>query len=123
MVFTFVLHRSLSKEYPFVEEPSQELYCPVTYEIMLQPHLTSCCSKHLSNIAADRIQGEGGTCPLCRKSEWSTELDKDVQHEVRALPVFCPHVDRGCEWQGELCDYDSHVCSCPMKDALLKPTG
>ena len=109
-------------EYPFVEEPSQDFYCPVTFGLLLQPYRTSCCGQHLSEFAATRIQREGKTCPLCRASEWKTELNKDVQLKVQGLPVFCPHVDRGCEWKGKLRQFDTHVTSCTRKNAPLKST-
>ena len=101
-----------SEEYPFVEEPSQEFYCPVMYDLLLQPHRTSCCGNNLSKIAVKRIKGAKGRCPLCRAHRWSTNLDTEFQMKVQALPVFCPHVDRGCKWKGELHAFKHHVQSC-----------
>ena len=107
-------------EYPFVKEPPEELYCPVTYDVMLQPHLTSCCQQNLSQGAANRLQKDRKTCPLCRAKEWKAELNKELQEKVNVLQVFCRHVDRGCQWQGELRQFSSHVQSCPMEDAQPK---
>ena len=111
-------------EYLFVEEPSRDFYCPVTFGLLLQPHRTSCCGKqHLSELAVVRIKEEGGGCPLCRASQWGTEIDEEFQHKVQALCVFCAHVDRGCEWKGMVREFDTHVVSCPMKDAPLNQPG
>ena len=65
---------------------------------------------------------------MCKASEWSAVLNKELQRQVNSLRVFCHHEDRGCRWQGELRDFHHHVQSCPMRDAplmteLLKPTG
>ncbi|CAI8050345.1 Ankyrin repeat domain-containing protein 29 [Geodia barretti] len=115
----------LHPDYLFVKEPSQDFYCPVTYCLMLRPHLTSCCRQNLSKEAATRIQGEGKACPLCRASKWSTKINKEMRKKVKSLKILCPNVDRGCQWQGKLYDFDSHVKSCPMNDSPLvtRPTG
>ena len=62
----------------------------------------------------------GGACPLCKTSRWGTMLSKHFQRQVNALPVFCRHEDRGCEWYGELSYFERHVQSCPMADGPLK---
>ena len=91
----------------------------MTYGLLLQPHLTSCCGKHLSQEATTRIQREGGACPLCKTPHWSTVLNKHFQRQVNALHVFCRHEDRGCGWHGELSDLECHIQSCPQKDDPL----
>ena len=106
-------------EYPFVKEPPQGFYCPVTYDLLLQPRLTSCCRQNFSQGAVTRLQREKKTCPLCRESEWRTEFNEELQRKVGVLRVFCPNVDRGCQWQGYLHGFDGHVQTCSMRDALL----
>ena len=113
------LRPSPEEDYLFVEEPSDDFFCPVTMGLLLQPHLTSCCGKHLSQEAAARIQGERGACPLCKEQSWSTVLNKHFQRQVNSLHVFCCHEDRGCGWQGELAAFHHHVESCPMRDSPL----
>ena len=110
--------KPLSEEdYLFVEQPSKDLFCQVTFCLLLQPHLMSCCGNHISQEAASRIQREGGACPICKTHPLSTMLNKHFQRQVKSLCVFCRHDDRGCGWQGELVNFDSHVQSCPMRDA------
>ena len=109
-----------------MKEPSREFYCPVTFGLLVQPHRTSCCKKQpLSELAVVRIKEERGKCPLCRASQWETEIDEEFQHKVQALGVFCAHVDRGCQWKGMVQEFDTHIASCPMKNAPLvqKQTG
>ena len=111
-------------EYPFVKEPSGDFYCPVTFGLLVQPHRTSCCKKQpLSELAVVRIKEERGKCPLCRASQWETQLDEEFQQKVQGLRVFCAHVDRGCQWKGMVREFDNHIASCPMKNAPLKQTG
>ena len=109
---------SEDEDYPFVEQPSDDFFCPVTMGLLLHPHLTSCCGNHISEEAAARIMGEGGVCPLCKKKDWSTMLNKHFQRQVNSLRVFCRHEDRGCGWQGELGAFHHHVEICPMRDSL-----
>ena len=104
-----------------MEKPPWEFYCPVTFGLLVQPHRTSCCGKQpLSELAVVRIKEERGKCPLCRASQWETEIDKEFQHKVQSLGVFCAHVDRGCQWKGMVREFDTHIASCPMKNAPLK---
>ena len=107
------------QEYSFVEEPSKDFFCPVTYGLLLQPHLTECCGNHLSQEAATRIQRVGGACPVCNAAHFNTILNKHFLRQVNELRVFCHHEDRGCGWQGELSDSKRHIQSCPMSDAPL----
>ena len=110
---------SSEEDYLFVEQPSKDLFCPVTFGLLLQPYLTSCCGNHISQEAANMMQREGGACPLCNTHPWSIFLNKHFQRQVKSLHVFCRHDNKGCEWQGELANFDSHVRCCPMRDAPL----
>ena len=110
----------VEEDYPFVEQPSEDFFCPVTLGLLLQPHLTSCCGKHLSQEAATRIQREGKPCPRCKRPYWRTMKNKDFRRQVNELRVFCHNEDRGCGWQGELSDLERHVQDCPMGDQPLK---
>ena len=83
------------EEFPFVEQPSEDFFCPVTCDLLLHPHLTACCGKHLSQEAATRIQGNGGACPMCKEPHLKTMLDKRFLRQVNELRVFCRHEDRG----------------------------
>ena len=108
------------EEYDFVEEPPNDMVCPVLRSVMLEPHQTDCCGGLLSKQAATRIQGEGGACPLCKEPRFTSRPDKHFRRRVRELRVHCPHRRRGCEWVGELSDMDRHVESCPRKNSPLE---
>ena len=110
---------SSMEDYLFFEQPSYEFFCPVTFSLLLRPHLTSCCGNHLSQEAATRIQGVGGTCPLCKATHWYTTYNKHFRRQVKSLRVFCRHKDRGCGWQGELRNLHSHIPCCPKSDTPM----
>ena len=103
------------RDYDFVERPSQDFFCPVTLELLLEPQLTSCCGHHLSLEASSRLQREGKACPLCSETGWSTVLDKFHSRKVHELRVRCPHRASGCDWVGEVNGVERHAGCCPKR--------
>ncbi len=96
-------------EYDFAEKPSKEFYCPVTFDLLLDPHQTDCCGNHLSQEAVAEIKRNRGPCPLCKKPALETHPDKFFKRKVNELGVYCPNKDKGCEWVGELGNLDQHL--------------
>ena len=96
------------------------MFCPVLKGLLLQPHLTACCGKHLSKEAALRIKEEQGACPLCKEEKLVTMLDKNTQRKIKEVPVFCKN--RGCQWQGELAAYHQHTLSCSGAQEITIPS-
>ena len=102
-------------EYDFVEEPSQDMFCPVTFEVLRDPHQTTCCGHHISATAGARLQREGKPCPMCKEPNFTTQTDKYFKRVVNGLKVRCPHKGSGCEWMGDLGSLDQHANSCPKR--------
>ena len=97
-------------EYEFVEKPSEEFFCPVTYEVLLDPVQTNlCCGNHLSRAVAEQLQAEGKPCPLCKKAPLKTGQDLFFKRKVRQLKVRCHNKSAGCRWVGELGELESHL--------------
>ena len=94
-------------EYDFVEKPSEDFYCPVTFELLREPFLTACCGNHLSQVAVMRVQGQ--PCPVCKEKNLSILPDKYFKRKVNELKVHCPNKSLGCEWVGELGSLDKHL--------------
>ena len=107
--------RSAGQDYDFVERPSQDFFCPVTLELLLEPQLTSCCGHHLSPEASTRLLREGKACPLCNETGWSAMLDKFHRRKVHELRVRCPHRGSGCDWVGEVNGVERHAGCCPKR--------
>ena len=104
--------RSPEIDFDFVEQPSQDFFCPVSLELLLEPQLTSCCGHHLSLEATTRLQREGKTCPMCNGEGWNAVLDKYHRRKVHEVRVRCRYKDNGCEWVGEVNELKTHVDSC-----------
>ena len=115
--------RSVERDYDFVEGPSQDFFCPVTLELLLEPQLTSCCGHHLSREAATRLQREGKVCPMCNEQEWNSMLDKFYRRKVHELRVRCPYKVDECDWVGEVKELKRHVESCAKRPWECKYCG
>ena len=111
------------KEFDFVERPSQDFFCPVSLELLLEPQLTSCCGHHLSLEVAKRLQKEGKSCPMCNAESWSAMLDKYHRRRVHEVRVRCWNKDRGCGWMGEVNELKRHDVSCDKRPWECKYCG
>ena len=99
-----------NSEFDFVEKPSEDYLCPVTFELLLDPVQTNfCCGNHLSRAVAEILQAEGKPCPLCKEKPLKTTDDKFFRRKVRQLKVRCSNKSSGCEWVGELGELDNHL--------------
>ena len=98
---------AIEDEYNFVEKPSDDFYCPVTFELLCEPFLTACCGNHLSQVVVTKLQGQ--PCPVCKESNFNTMPDKYFKRKVNELKVRCPNNSLGCEWVGELGSLDRHL--------------
>ena len=100
------------QNYNFVEELSDEYYCPILPgELLLEPYQTRCCGKHLSERTVGELYRRSRVCPLCKKR---LDVTKDIHfgRRVRELPVFCSNKDRGCRWVAELSALEDHLDEC-----------
>ncbi len=103
-------------DYDFVEQPDQDYFCPVSLELLIEPHQTSCCGHHISQQAANRLIRERKPCPMCKEDNFSTHEDKFFKRNcINKLKVYCPHKKSGCEWTGELGDLNHHTTACPKR--------
>ena len=106
---------SYQNEFDFIERPSEDFFCPVTLELLLDPHQTKCCGNHLSEKVVLRLQRDGKPCPMCKNPQLDTVPDKFHGRKVKAVRVRCPHKVNCCEWVGEVGGLQRHVDSCPKR--------
>ena len=104
---------SFPPEYNFVEEPSEEFYCPVTFQFLRDPYQLLCCGNHLSLAAVRWLQGD--PCPVCKEANLNTIPDKFFKRKINGLKVRCPNKSLGCKWVGELGSLDRHLSQNPVK--------
>ena len=102
-------------DFNFIEPPSQDFFCPVSLELLLEPQLTSCCGHHLSLDAATRLQRERKPCPMCNDEGWNAMLDKYHRRKVHEVRVRCWHLNDGCEWAGQVNGLKRHAESCEKR--------
>ena len=94
-------------DYDFVERPSEDFFCPVTLDLLQDPHLTPCCGNHLSQEAVTRLHGQ--PCPVCKETNLTTMPDKFFKRKVNELKVYCPNKSLGCKWVEELGSLNRHL--------------
>lgn len=101
--------------FDFVERPSEDFFCSVTSELLLDPHQTTCCGNHLSEKVVRRLQREGKPCPICKEPQLDTVRDKFHRRRVSGVRIFCSNKASGCEWIGEVGGGKQHRLSCPKR--------
>ena len=113
-----VFSQSPEDDFLFVEDPSDDYFCPVTQYLLMEPCLTSCCGKNFSQEAVKKIKKAGKECPNCRSAKWTTMLNIHFQREVKELRVFCQAIE--CFWQGPLSELLYHNKTCHSLKAAGK---
>ena len=103
------------EEFDFVEPPSEDFFCPVTFEFLLNPHQTRCCGHNLSVKAVNRLVRDGKPCPMCNEPKLDTIPDKFFKRKTSAVLIRCPHKATGCEWVGEVGVSKQHIEACPKR--------
>ena len=102
-------------EYDFIEDVPQEFFCPVTFELLRDPQLTTCCGHLLSRRVVTKLQQEGKPCPICKDPGFPSVPNKHFKRKVEELKVRCSYERNGCKWEGELGNLDHHSNSCPKR--------
>ena len=103
------------QEYDFIEDLPQDFFCPVTFELLRDPQLTTCCGHLLSRRVVTKLQQEGKPCPVCKDPSFPSVPNKHFKCKVEELKVRCPHKRNGCKWEGELGNLDQHSNCCPKR--------
>lgn len=100
------------EEYDFVDRPSEDFFCPVSLELLVEPQQTSCCGNHFSLQTAARLQADKKPCPVCKAKQWSSVLDKYHRRRVLEVRVRCRRRGDGCDWEGEVGRLREHDEEC-----------
>ena len=103
-------------ELEFVSEyVNKDYFCPVSLEVMRDPHQADCCGHHLSTGVAERLTKEGKPCPMCKASTFTTRRDLYFQRIILDEKVRCLHRVSGCIWIGPLRELQNHSASCTFR--------
>ena len=92
--------------------PPDDVVCPICLDIVVEPHLLTCCGQHLcKGCSKDLI---GSPCPLCRDISHQIVPDRYFERNIlNCLPVCCEKFEEGCKWEGELGARAKHMATCP----------
>ncbi|XP_011409397.1 PREDICTED: TNF receptor-associated factor 4-like, partial [Amphimedon queenslandica] len=89
-------------DYTYVEEPPENLTCPICILPCREPQIMDCCGAKFCLPCIEREQFAGRPCPLCRVQRFKMLIDREHQRRILALKVYCTQREEGCQWSGEL---------------------
>ncbi|XP_011408606.2 PREDICTED: TNF receptor-associated factor 3-like, partial [Amphimedon queenslandica] len=99
-------------DYTYVEDPPENLTCPICILPCKEPQIIDCCgAKKFCLTCIDRERLAGKPCPLCRKEKFQTLIDREHERKILALKVYCNQKERegGCQWIGEVRHIEDHL--------------
>ena len=94
-----------------LDEPKMDYSCPVCAGLLTEPFLTNCGHLVCGTCRSQLLTTSKNDCPVCRETKGliDARLDKRFQREVNSLKVRCQYHDEGCEWVGEVRDFQKHL--------------
>ena len=99
-------------DYDFVSRLSDSLICKICHLPSRDPYLSVCCGHVFCKSCLDipkKSTAITNVCPVCRDEEFVTFPNKQAAREIKSLHIYCTNKEKGCEWQGEVNDIDSHL--------------
>ncbi len=110
-------HRAVWCDWELLEEPSDRFLCGVCFQLMEIPQLPTCCGQQYlctncigqlrerAERSARWLEGDNTkkpVCPFCRKEDFQTTTNADLQSSILGLRIRCPHSEEGCAWKGKI---------------------
>ena len=73
--------------------------------------MVDCCGYRFCKRCIESLiqRFSSNKCPLCNCMFTSVMPDKLLQRTLNQKPVYCVHKEEGCEWVGELGQFDKHL--------------
>ena len=94
----------------FLKPLQDDFKCPICYEILQEPHLTTCCgTHHLCKVCMENIKRANGRCPFCQKKPFTGFIDKRFERQLNELNVYCIYKPKGCDWIGNFGKIEQHL--------------
>ena len=80
--------------------------------------MVDCCGYRFCRGCIEPLtSSRGKRCPLCNCSFTTAVQDKLLKRTLNQKRVYCAHRESGCEWVGELAQFDKHLNAQPEKEA------
>lgn len=94
----------------FVEKlENLQTECSVCLCVLRDPHLVACCGYRFCQTCVDRVKETKKPCPLCNSKLTTVVPDKQLQRQLNSFRVYCSNKDEGCDWIGELREFEQHL--------------
>ena len=105
----------------FVEPPPEvfQSECPVCLQIIRDPYQVTCCGYSFCRSCIERIKADNKPCPTCNEKGFSDYPNKGLKRSLYAFKVRCSHQKDGCEWTGELGQFDVHLNDNPPPEKQI----
>lgn len=100
---------SANYEYRYVDKPTEDYFCPVSTELLVNANQTGCCGSHLSEEISSKLEEEKKPCPLCNASDLKTTKDLYFRRLVGQVKVYCQNQGSGCKWEGSVTSLKPHL--------------
>ena len=98
--------------YQFVLSPPELVKCVICHHPSKDPHLSECCGHIFCATCLQQCKTTPNVehvCPMCKDSSFKHISNKQIDREVRSLKIYCDNKKKGCTWQGEINDIDTHL--------------
>ena len=86
-----------------------EIECPICLDILVNPHLVSCCGHNFCEDCIERVKASNGPCPMCKERDFQAMVNKERLRIINGLQVYCNNKEKGCQWKGELKNLSTHL--------------
>ncbi|GMH96148.1 hypothetical protein TrVE_jg4817 [Triparma verrucosa] len=100
---------------------SKNFICPITQTVFDKPVVTPCEHTFCEDALLEWLSRGNESCPVCSRKVDAREVKKAsriVLNLLGELPRYCDHRSKGCNWQGAIDHYQSHLASCEWKEEL-----
>ena len=89
--------------------PSDDYFCPVSMELLVDANQSSCCGSHLSEQVTNLLEKDNKPCPICNAASLRTTKDLYFRRLVGQLGILCQNKSSGCKWEGCVNELDRHL--------------
>ena len=94
----------------FLEPLEDDFKCPICYEVLQEPHLTTCCGNHhICKGCMENVKRVNGRCPLCQQKPFDGFIDKRFERQLNDLKAYCIYESKGCKWIGNFGKIEQHL--------------
>ena len=77
-----------------------------------EAQISGCCGSVFCKVCLEKLReliAAKYSCPHCHSFEFPTFPCKEADQQIKALEVYCPNKNKGCQWTGKLNDIDQHI--------------